>query len=83
VCQWTERGDYDLVVELAVKVLREKLLRRVRNRLMNGGSDLGTRGIFDFNTEFDKTVRVQITVSSRVSLEQFIQNLSKPTSQES
>jgi hypothetical protein len=50
---------------------------------MNGGSDLGGRGVFDFDEKFYEGVRVQITVSSRVSLEQFIQNLSKPTSQES
>jgi hypothetical protein len=78
-CDWTQRGDYDRVVELAVKDLRDKLLQRVRNRLMNGGSDLGGRGVFDFDEKFYEGVRVQITVSSRVSLERFIQSLSKPT----
>jgi hypothetical protein len=81
-CDWTQRGDYDRVVELAVKDLRDKLLQRVRNRLMNGGSDLGGRGVFDFDEKFYEGVRVQITVSSRVSLEQFIQTLSKPTASE-
>jgi transcriptional/translational regulatory protein YebC/TACO1 len=82
-CHWTERGDYDTVVVQAVTELRNKLLRRVRERLMNGGSDLGGPGVVAFDKAFYEAVSVQISVSSRVSLERFIQSLSKPTRQES
>lgn len=78
-CGWDPSGDYDAVVETAVRDLRDKLTLRVRERLMKGGSDLGGPGIASFHSAFNKGVRVQITVSSRVSLEQFIKSLDKVT----
>lgn len=63
----TLKDDINDEVEMLVDEVREIILKRYRNTLMNKGMDLGKRGEYDFDRLFDNKVKLEIVCKVKLN----------------